>query len=53
MRCTCDEIHELDPLNPASEICPLHDVEYDDNDEWGSYYGAHIIDEPNPETIYS
>lgn len=36
MRCTCDDLHELDPLNPESEYCPVHDAEYASEDsEWG------------------
>lgn len=58
MRCTCDEVHEMDALNPSSENCPVHDVEYDDEkssyyEEWGSTYGSHIIDESSLDAIYS
>jgi hypothetical protein len=50
MRCTCDQIHELDPLHPETEYCPIHDVDFatddDVEDEWGGYYEQlSIIDE--------
>lgn len=54
MKCTCDEVHELNPLDPESELCPIHDVDYDDEaDDWENYWGMNIIDEIDQEMIDS
>lgn len=27
MICKCDEVREMNPLDPSSELCPIHDLE--------------------------